>query len=151
MVAIRFTLNGSARTVEAAPDTPLLWVLRDSLRLIGTKFGCGEGVCGACTVLRDGLAVRSCQVPVSAAAGSRITTIEGLAAEYAFLQRAWLEEDVAQCGHCQPAMLLAAAALLKATPHPTDADIDAAMGGIICRCGSYPRIRRAVLAAAGRA
>ena len=144
MAPIRFILNGKARTVTAGPDTPLLWVLRDHLRLTGTKYGCGVGTCGACTVLRDGRAVRSCQLPLSAAAGSNLTTVEGLAREHAHLQRAWLEEDVAQCGYCQPAMLLTAAALLREKPRPTDADIDTAFEGIICRCGTYTRVRRAV-------
>jgi len=145
MAAIHFTLNGAPRSVQADPDTPLLWVLRDTLRLTGTKYGCGEGICGACTVLQDGRAVRSCQVPLSAAQDTRITTIEGLALEHATLQKVWLEEDVAQCGYCQPAMLLTAAGLLRDQPRPTDADIDQAMSGVVCRCGTYTRIRRAIL------
>lgn len=148
MASTRFTLNGKARTVDLDPATPLLWVLRDTLRLTGTKFGCGEGVCGACTVLQDGKAVRSCQVPLASAAGSRIVTIEGLAKEHGHLQKAWIDEDVAQCGYCQPAMLLAAAALLKEKPVPTDSEIDAAFDGMVCRCGTYSRIRRAVHRAA---
>ena len=145
MAAIRFTLNGTTRTVEAEPDTPLLWVLRDTLRLTGTKYGCGVGACGACTVLQDGQPIRSCLTPLSAARGTRITTIEGLAREHATLQKVWLEEDVAQCGYCQPAMLLTASALLREKPSPTDADIDQAMSGVVCRCGTYTRIRRAIL------
>jgi isoquinoline 1-oxidoreductase alpha subunit len=150
MVLVRFVLNGAPREVEADPDTPLLWVLRDQLGLTGTKYGCGVGACGACTVLQDGQAVRSCQVPLGSLKGARVTTIEGLAAERASLQQAWLQEDVAQCGYCQAGMLMAAAALLRAKPHPGDADIDAALSGMVCRCGTYPRIRRAVLRAAGR-
>ena len=144
MAPIRIILNGKARSIAAGPDTPLLWVLRDVLRLTGTKYGCGVGTCGACTVLQNGKAVRSCQLPLSAAAGSRITTIEGLAEEHGTLQKAWLEEDVAQCGYCQPGMLLTAAALLKAKPRPSDPDIDQAFEGMLCRCGTYSRIRRAV-------
>jgi isoquinoline 1-oxidoreductase alpha subunit len=147
MVLHRLTLNGRSQSVEADPETPLLWILRDTLRLTGTKFGCGEGVCGACTVLQDGRAVRSCQVAISAAVGTRITTIEGFHQEHAALQKIWLEEDVAQCGYCQPAMMLAAAALLKRKRHPLDADIDQALSGMICRCGTYTRIRRAILRA----
>ena len=150
MVAIRFTLNGKPCSVNADPDTPLLWVLRDSLRLTGTKYGCGLGVCGACTVLQEGQAVRSCQLPLSAVAGTQVTTVEGYAKEHTPLQKAWLEEDVAQCGYCQPAMLLTAAALLKAKPSPTDADIDAAMTGVVCRCGTYTRIRRAIHSVSGK-
>ena len=148
MAPIRFTLNGKVRTVTAGPDTPLLWVLRDTFRLTGTKNGCGVGTCGACTVLRDGKAVRSCQVPLSGAAGRAITTVEGLATDYAQVAQAWLEEDVAQCGYCQPGMLLTAAALLNEKPRPTDQDIDQAYEGMLCRCGTYPRIRRAVHRAA---
>ena len=148
MPAIHFTLNGKARAVEAHPGTPLLWVLRDTLRLTGTKYGCGQGVCGACTVLQDGRPVKSCQLPLSGAQDTRITTVEGLQKEHAGLQKAWLEEDVAQCGYCQPAMLLSAAALLKAKPNPTDADIDTAMSEVVCRCGTYTRIRRAIHKAA---
>jgi aerobic-type carbon monoxide dehydrogenase small subunit (CoxS/CutS family) len=144
MAPFRFTLNGKARAVTAGPDMPLLWVIRDILRLTGTKYGCGVGTCGACTVLQDGKAVRSCQVTLSAAQGAHVTTIEGLARDHAPLQKAWLEEDVAQCGFCQPAMLLTAAALLREKPQPTDADIDGAFEGVICRCGTYSRIRRTV-------
>lgn len=150
MASVQFTLNGTARRLEADPETPLLWVLRDRLRLTGTKYGCGMGVCGACTVLQDGKAVRSCQVPVGSLDSAQVTTVEGLAREHAALQRAWLEEDVAQCGYCQAGMLMAAAALLEAKPRPDDADIDAAMSGMLCRCGTYTRIRRAILRAGGR-
>ena len=150
MASVQFTLNGTARRLEADPETPLLWVLRDQLRLTGTKYGCGMGVCGACTVLQDGQAVRSCQVPLGSLHSAQVTTVEGLAREHAALQQAWLQEDVAQCGYCQPGMLMAAAALLKAKPRPDDADIDAAMAGMVCRCGTYTRIRRAILRAGGR-
>jgi len=148
MTPIRFILNGKPRSVAAGPDTPFLWVLRDLLRLTGTKFGCGEGLCGACTVLRDGKAVRSCQLPLSSVAGREIVTIEGLAREHARLQKAWIDEDVAQCGFCQPAMLLTAAALLREKPAPTEPDIDKAFEGVLCRCGTYTRVRKAVHRAA---
>jgi isoquinoline 1-oxidoreductase subunit alpha len=147
-----FTLsvNGRDRRVEAAPEMPLLWVLRDLLGLKGTKFGCGAGLCGACTVHVDGEAVRSCQTPVSALAGRRVTTIEGLSDGAAHpVQRAWLAEGVPQCGYCQSGQIMAAAALLAKTPRPTDAEIEAALRGNICRCGTYQRIRRAVHRAAG--
>jgi isoquinoline 1-oxidoreductase alpha subunit len=150
MAVTRFILNGSERTLDADPETPLLWALRDHLGLTGTKYGCGEGICGACSVLLDGKAVRSCQTPLKQVAGRRVTTIEGLAAEHPGLQRIWLEEDVAQCGYCQPAMLLTAAALLRAKPHPSAAEVRAALSGVACRCGSYLRIERAVLRASGR-
>ena len=145
MAAIQFTLNGKPRSVQADADTPLLWVLRDHLRLTGTKYGCGVGACGACTVLQDGQAVKSCQTTLAMAKGTQITTVEGLHQHHPGLQQAWLEEDVSQCGYCQPAMLMTAAALLKAKPHPTDADIDSAMSEVVCRCGTYTRIRRAIL------
>jgi len=150
MARYRFTVNGRAREVEAAdPDMPLLWVLRDRLGLTGTKFGCGMGACGACTVLMAGEAVRACQVPVSAAEGRRFTTIEGLSPDGSHpCQRAWLAEDVAQCGYCQPGMILEAAALLVRRPRPSDAEIDHAFDGHVCRCGTYARIRRAVRRAA---
>lgn len=146
MARFALTVNGRRREVEAAdPDTPLLWVLRDRLGLTGTKYGCGMGVCGACTVLRGSEAVRSCQVPISAAAGGRFTTIEGLSRDGGHpCQRAWLEEDVSQCGYCQAGMILEAAALLSKTARPTDAEIDAAFGDHVCRCGTYLRVRRAV-------
>ena len=144
------TVNGEDRTVDADADMPLLWVLRDLLALTGTKFGCGIGECGACTVHLDGAPVRACQTPLSAAAGKRVTTIEGLAqqAEHPLL-RAWVEEQVSQCGYCQSGQIMSAAALLKNKPRPTDADIDEAMSGNLCRCGTYNRVRRAVHAAAG--
>jgi isoquinoline 1-oxidoreductase alpha subunit len=149
MARFRLTVNGKPRDVEAEPDTPLLWVLRDGLKLTGTKYGCGVGVCGACTVLDGGKAARSCQVPVQLAVGRRITTIEGLSPDGGHpCQRAWLEEDVAQCGYCQPGMILEAAALLSEEPRPSDADVDRVFADHVCRCGSYPRIRRAVHRAA---
>ncbi|MEO8431948.1 MAG: (2Fe-2S)-binding protein [Acidobacteriota bacterium] len=147
----RFTIrvNGERRTFEAEPEMPLLWALRDRLGLTGTKYGCGVGVCGACTVLRDGRAVRSCQISVLEAARGRFTTIEGLSRDGTHpCQRAWIEEDVAQCGFCQPGMILETAALLRKKPLPSDGDIDRALGEHVCRCGSYPRVRRAVHTAA---
>ena len=144
------TINGTRRTVTAAADTPLLWILRDSLGMTGTKFGCGGGFCGACTVHLAGAAVRSCQIPVSAAAGQRITTIEGLSPTGTHpVQVAWVEEDVVQCGYCQVGQIMSAAALLQATPQPSDTDIDNAMAGNICRCGTYQRVRAAIHRAAG--
>jgi isoquinoline 1-oxidoreductase subunit alpha len=145
---IKLIVNGETRDVDADPDTPLLWALRDHLNLTGTKFGCGVALCGACTVLVDGSAVRSCSFPVSAAEGSKITTIEGLSKDRSHpLQQAWIKHQVPQCGYCQPGMIMAAAALLKEKPTPTDADIDAAITNI-CRCGTYTRIRAAIHAAA---
>jgi isoquinoline 1-oxidoreductase subunit alpha len=150
--ATSLLVNGTRRTVTVAPDTPLLWVLRDVIGLTGTKFGCGVGQCGACTVHLDGAPVRSCSVPLSAVAGRRVTTIEGLSPNRAHaLQRAWIELDVPQCGYCQSGQLMTAAALLAHNPAPTDADIDAAMDGNICRCGTYQRIRAAIHLAAGGA
>jgi isoquinoline 1-oxidoreductase alpha subunit len=150
--AISLVVNGTRRTVTVAPDTPLLWVLRDVIGLTGTKFGCGIAQCGACTVHLDGAPVRSCSVPLSAVAGRRVTTIEGLSANSAHaLQRAWIDLDVPQCGYCQSGQLMTAAALLARNPSPTDADIDAAMDGNICRCGTYQRIRAAIHLAAGGA
>lgn len=141
----RLTVNREVREIEAEPDTPLLWVLRDGLKLTGTKYGCGVGVCGACTVLDSGRAARSCQVPVQLAVGRRITTIEGLSSDGRHpCQRAWLEEDVAQCGYCQPGMILEAAALLAARPRPTEEEVDAAFADHVCRCGTWQRVRRAV-------
>jgi len=146
---IAFMLNGKPQTVDLAPDTPLLWVLRESLELTGTKFGCGIGICGACTVHKDGTAIRSCITPVSAVSGAKIVTIEGLAANADHpVLRAWIAEEVPQCGYCQPGQIMSAAALLAKTPKPTDADIDAAMSGNLCRCGTYQRIRRAIHRAA---
>ena len=146
----KFTVNGKPVDTAAEPDTPLLWVLREDLGLTGTKFGCGIGQCGACTVHLDGTAVRSCQMPVSAVEGKTILTIEGLSDDGDHpLQVAWIEEQVPQCGYCQSGQIMSAAALLATTPKPSDADIDAAMTGNICRCGTYQRIRKAVHRAAG--
>jgi aerobic-type carbon monoxide dehydrogenase small subunit (CoxS/CutS family) len=140
-------VNGKKHRVEVPPDKPLLWVLRENLGLTGTKFGCGEGLCGACTVHIDGKAQRSCITPVKDAVGKRIVTIEGLGKTHP-VKRAWLSEEVSQCGWCQPGQVMSAAALLKEKPHPTDADIDAGMSGNICRCGTYQRIRSAIHQAA---
>jgi isoquinoline 1-oxidoreductase alpha subunit len=149
---LTLTVNGRARTVNVDPDTPLLWVLRDELRLTGTKYGCGEGQCGACTVHVDGAAIRSCVTPVSSVARQKITTIEGLSPDGQHpVQRAWIEEDVPQCGYCQPGQIMTAASLLAFRSKPTDAEIDDAMSGNICRCGTYPRIRKAIHRAAGLA
>ena len=149
MSAFQLTVNGRPRSVDADPDTPLLWILRDNLGLTGTKFGCGVGLCGSCTVHQDDKAVRACQVPLREAAGTAIVTIEGLAPRGLHpVQRAWIEEDVAQCGYCQPGMIMSATALLADHSHPTDAQIDAVIGEHICRCGSYPRIRKAIHRAA---
>jgi isoquinoline 1-oxidoreductase subunit alpha len=149
MPSYTLTVNGQTRTVDADADTPLLWVLRDNLNLVGTKFGCGLGLCGACTVHLNGAAVRSCQLPVSALGGGAITTIEGLDPTGAHpLQKAWCDHDVPQCGYCQAGQIMTAAALLKNTPHPSDADIDANMAGNLCRCGTYLRIRAAIKDAA---
>ena len=152
MSAILLTVNEKSRSVDAAPDTPLLWVLRDHLGLTGTKYGCGLGVCGACTILEGRKAVRACQITLAEAAGRRFTTIEGLSEGRSHtVQRAWLEEDVAQCGYCQPGMILCAAALLRESARPSDAQIDNAFAEMVCRCGTYPRIRRAIHRAAGQA
>jgi len=149
MAAITLTVNGETHTVNAAPDTPLLWVLREELGLTGTKYSCGEGECGSCMVHVDGGATFSCITPVSEAAGKRITTIEGLGnGRLHALQRAWIEVQVPQCGFCQPGMLMRAAALLAKNPSPSDADIDAAMSDNLCRCGTYLRIRQAIRRAA---
>jgi isoquinoline 1-oxidoreductase subunit alpha len=142
-------INGQTVTVNAEPDTPLLWVLRGELKLVGTKFGCGKALCGACTVHLDGEAVRSCITPLEAAEGREITTIEGLqGAEADALRNAWTEVDVVQCGYCQSGQLMSACALLKTTPQPSRQEIDDAMAGNICRCGTYPRIRTAIELAA---
>ena len=149
-----FTLrvNGSERKINVAPETPLLWVLRDTLRLTGTKFGCGAGLCGACSVHVEGSLVRSCSTPVSQAAGKRVTTIEGLSANGLHpLQQAWIAEDVPQCGYCQSGQIMAAAVLLARTPQPTDDQITQFMSGNLCRCGTYERIRHAIHRAAGGA
>ena len=143
-------VNGMQYDVQAPPDTPLLWVLRDELMLTGTKYGCGIGACGACTVHLDGRPMRSCVLPVSAAAGKKVTTIEALSPMHQHpVQQAWIEKDVPQCGYCQSGMVMAAAALLKTHPHPTDAQIDQTMTNL-CRCASYHRIREAIHAAAKR-
>ena len=142
-------VNGQPLTTDAAPDTPLLWVLRDHLGLTGTKFGCGKALCGACTVHIDGQATRSCVTPLAAVADRKVTTIEGLSAGRSHaVQRAWMELDVPQCGYCQSGQIMSASALLASNPAPTDADIDHAMSGNICRCGTYPRIRAAIHRAA---
>ena len=149
---VTLTVNGRRRTVDVSPDTPLLWVLRDDLKLKGTKYSCGMGECGACTVHMDGKPVRSCETPLSAAANHSITTIEGLGnGKLHALQEAWLAEQVVQCGYCQPGMLMQAAALLATNPHPTDAQIDRWMAGNLCRCGTYSRIRKAIRRVAGTA
>ena len=146
---IKLSVNGHAISTDAAPETPLLWVIRDHLGMTGTKFGCGAGLCGACTVHIDGAAARSCQTSLSAAAGVSVTTIEGLSVNRSHaVQKAWLEIDVPQCGYCQSGQIMSAAALLKSNPNPSDADIDSAMSGNICRCGTYPRIRKAIHRAA---
>ena len=148
-MATTFILNGGKQTVDVNPQTPLLWVLRDTLGLTGTKFGCGMALCGACTVHVNGSAVRSCITPLSSLAGKTVTSIEGLSADTTHpVQQAWIEEDVPQCGYCQSGQLMAAASLLAKTAKPTDADIDEAMRGNICRCGTYSQIRRAIHRAA---
>ncbi|MFH1853071.1 MAG: (2Fe-2S)-binding protein [Candidatus Neomarinimicrobiota bacterium] len=150
MAKISFVVNGQARTLEVDPQMKLLWALRDDLGLTGTKYSCGKGLCGCCTVLMDGKAVRSCITTVEKAAGKEITTIEGLSTNLNHpLQQAWLEEEVSQCGYCQPGQIMNAAALLKEIPHPADADIDRAMNRNLCRCGTYQRVRRAIHRAAG--
>jgi aerobic-type carbon monoxide dehydrogenase small subunit (CoxS/CutS family) len=149
MADISLRVNGSEQKVNVPPETPLLWVLRDSLNLTGTKFGCGAGLCGACTVHADGNAIRSCSTPVSQVAGKNITTIEGISANgLSELQKAWIAEDVPQCGYCQPGQIMSAAALLAKNPHPSEDDITTAMAGNICRCGTYDRIRKAIQRAA---
>ena len=143
------SVNDRAIEVDAALDTPLLWVLRDHLAMTGTKYGCGMALCGACTVHVDGTAMRSCVLPLRALAGRRVTTIEGLSVDRSHaVQRAWIELDVPQCGYCQSGQIMSAAALLAVKPAPSDADIDAAMAGNLCRCGTYPRIRKAIHRAA---
>src|SRR5919198_4267091 len=146
---IGFEINGKKQSVDLPGETPLLWTLRDEIGLTGTKFGCGMALCGACTVHVDGQAVRSCVTPVSRAAGKEVTTIEGLSSDLSHpLQRAWIARDVPQCGYCQSGQIMSAAVLLRENPHPTDADIDDAMSGNICRCGTYQRIRSAIHLAA---
>jgi len=149
-VAITFTLNGKSQTVDVSPDMPLLWVLRDTLNMTGTKFGCGMALCGACTVHINGEASRSCITPISSVSGKKIMTIEGLSPDGTHpVQQAWIEEDVPQCGYCQSGQIMSAVALLAKKPKPTDADIDDFMSGNICRCGTYQRIRKAIHRAAG--
>ena len=151
MAKFQLKVNGKQLSVEVDPSTPLLWVLRDHLHLVGTKFGCGAGACGACTVHLNGNALRSCQLPISAVGTQTITTIEGIApsaTEMHPVQKAWLELDVAQCGYCQTGQIMSAVALLKRNPNPSEADIDAAMTGNICRCGTYIRIKAAIQKAA---
>ena len=146
---ISLSVNGEARDLEADPATPLLWVLRDTLGLTGTKYSCGIAVCGACTVHVDGAPVRACVTPLSAVAGKSVTTIEGLSQDSSHpVQRAWIALDVPQCGYCQSGQIMAAAALLARNPKPTDADIDQVMSGVLCRCGTYSRVRRAIKQAA---
>jgi isoquinoline 1-oxidoreductase subunit alpha len=146
---VTLTVNGATQNIDADADTPLLWVLRDHLSLTGTKYGCGMALCGACTVHVDGAAVRSCVLPLKAVEGKRVTTIEGLSKDRSHpAQRAWIESDVPQCGYCQSGQIMSAAALLRTNPSPSDADIDAALAGNICRCGTYVRIRKAVHRAA---
>jgi isoquinoline 1-oxidoreductase alpha subunit len=146
---MKLEVNGTVHEVDAQPDMPLLWALRDLLGYTGVKFGCGMSLCGACTIHLDGVAIRSCTTPVSAAAGHRITTIEGLSKDGSHpVQRAWAEIDVVQCGYCQSGQIMAAAALLEKTPEPTDAQIDEALAGNLCRCGTYQRIREGVHRAA---
>jgi isoquinoline 1-oxidoreductase alpha subunit len=148
---IALNINGKSMNVDVAPDTPLLWVLRDTLEMTGTKFGCGMALCGACTVHLNGAAIRSCQTPVSVAAGQKVTTIEQMANTKVgkAIQTAWVKHDVPQCGYCQSGQIMSASALLAGKPHPSDADIDAAMSGNICRCGTYNQIKAAIKDAAG--
>jgi isoquinoline 1-oxidoreductase alpha subunit len=149
MATFTLTVNGRKHSVTGPPDMPLLWVLRDLLQMTGAKYGCGVGVCGACTIHQGEIAVRACQIPISEADGRSYTTIEGLSATGDHpCQKAWIEEDVAQCGYCQPGMIMTAAALLQKNPNPTDAEIDAAMSNSVCRCGTYQRMRRAIHRAA---
>ena len=150
-MSIRLNVNGKAMDVQAEADTPLLWVIRDDVGLTGTKFGCGAALCGACTVHLDGVPVRSCQTPLSAAAGKEVTTIESVSSTAVGrkIQAAWIAHDVPQCGYCQSGQIMSAVALLKDKPQPTDSDIDQAMSGNLCRCGTYPRIRAAIHTAAG--
>jgi isoquinoline 1-oxidoreductase subunit alpha len=142
---LRLSINGSSHELDVEPETPLLWVLRDNVGLTGTKFGCGIAQCGVCTVHLDGQPVRACITPASSAVGREIRTIEGLSPDASHpVQRAWIEHTVPQCGYCQSGQIMAAAALLERTPNPTDQEIDAAMSGLLCRCGTYPRIRKAI-------
>jgi isoquinoline 1-oxidoreductase alpha subunit len=151
MASLLLTINGKPFNIEADPKMPLLWAIRDLAGLTGTKYGCGIAQCGACTVHLNGNPIRSCSVPVSSAVNQKITTIEGLSEDNSHpVQKAWIAEQVPQCGYCQSGQIMAAAALLKRNPHPTDQDIDIAMQGHICRCGTYPRIRKAIKRAAGQ-
>jgi isoquinoline 1-oxidoreductase alpha subunit len=146
---ITLEINGQSHHLDIAPDTPLLWALRDTIGLTGTKYGCGMAVCGACIVHLDGEPIRACVTPISGATGKKVTTIEGLSADSSHpVQRAWVVEEVPQCGYCQSGQIMAAAALLAKRPHSTDADIDQAMAGVLCRCGTYQRIRKAIHRAA---
>lgn len=145
MSAVTLRINGESHTVDVTPEMPLLWALRDKLNLVGTKYSCGIGICGTCTVLVNGMPMRSCTMPAMSMAGMEITTIEGLDPDGNHpVQRAWNDEDVPQCGYCQPGQILTASALLERNPDPSDEDIDAAMSGVLCRCGTYPRIRKAI-------
>jgi isoquinoline 1-oxidoreductase alpha subunit len=149
MAKFNLNINGNSQSVDVDPSTPILWVLRDHLDLVGTKYGCGVAACGACTVIMNGNAIRSCVIPVSAAEGAKITTIEGLSENGDHpVQKAWLEHDVPQCGYCQAGQIMSAVALLESNPSPSDADIDNAMNGNICRCGTYVRIKKAIKTAA---
>jgi aerobic-type carbon monoxide dehydrogenase small subunit (CoxS/CutS family) len=149
MNTLNLTINGASHSIDAPDDMPLLWVLRDRLNLVGTKYGCGIGVCGSCTVLVDGNPMQSCLIKAQALQGKRITTIEGLSPDASHpVQRAWNDEDVPQCGYCQAGQILTATALLEQNPDPDDAAIDGAMSGVLCRCGTYPRIRKAIKRAA---
>lgn len=150
MAAVKFTINGQEKEIEVDPTMPLLWVIRDYLGLTGTKYSCGISVCGACTVHLDGNQVRSCVLPVTAAEGKSITTIEGLSENNDHpVQKAWIEEQVPQCGYCQSGQIMAAAALLEKHPNPSDEEIDQTMGSVLCRCGAYPRIKKAIRRASG--
>lgn len=145
MATYKLEVNGKISAVDVQPGTPLLWTLRDALGLTGTKFGCGEGYCGCCTVIIDGEATKSCGVPVEASVGKKITTIEGLSTDRSHpVQQAWIEEEVPQCGYCQSGQVMTAAALIAKNPRPSDAEIDSAMSGVLCRCGTYHRIRKAI-------
>ncbi len=144
-----FNVNGKEQRIDVTPDTPLLWVLREKLGLIGSKFGCGEGICGACTVHIDGMPQRSCITPMADVQGRKVITIEGIADSNP-VKKAWLAQEVSQCGYCQPGQIMSAVALLEKNPKPTDADIDSAMSGNLCRCGTYGRIRRAIHVASGK-
>jgi aerobic-type carbon monoxide dehydrogenase small subunit (CoxS/CutS family) len=148
-MAIRFTVNGTSHAVDVNPNMPLLWVIRDTLNMTGTKFGCGMALCGACTVHVNGAAIRSCITPISSVEGKHVTTIEGVSPDHSHpVQRAWLEVDVPQCGYCQSGQIMSAVALLNKTPNPTDAQIESAMAGNICRCGTYQQIKEAIHKAA---